>query len=157
MDIRKCYMPSSIMGTVFLRIFIFLLGLIMAVPAVNILYTYYNYRCQGEVTYGIVDHPSSGRGLGGRPLIQYEDSFGKVHEFKSKAKTHWFRTPKKGERIKVFFDKNEPQKAIADSLIYYLLLPLIFFATGCYCCIYVVFLHKENKPKSTTVSVRHCD
>jgi hypothetical protein len=142
-------------GYSFLRIFIFLLGLIMAVPAVNILYTYYNYRCQGEVTYGIVDHPSSDRGLGGRPLIQYKDFLGEVHEFKSKAKTHWLYTSKKGEKIKVFFDKNEPQRAIVDSLFYYFFLPLIFFASGCYCCVYAIFLHKENKPKNITVVSRH--
>ena len=144
MDTRKYSMPSSIIGTISLRIFIFLLGLIMALPAVNLLYTYYKYRCQGEVTYGIVDHPSSDRGLGGRPLIQYKDFLGEVHEFKSKAKTHWFYTPKKGEKIKVFFDKNEPQRAIVDSLCYYFFLPLIFLTAGCCFFMYAILGRKNT-------------
>lgn len=132
---------KSIMGQISLRIFVFLLGLILVLPALNKLYTYCTYRYLGSVTYGIIDHPSSGRDIGGRPLIQYRDKAGSVLEFKSKAKTHWFYAPKKGEKIKVFIDKNDTQKVIVNSLFYYVFLPLILLVTGSCFCMYAIFPH----------------
>jgi hypothetical protein len=137
-------MHLPIVGTILARLFIFLLGLIMVPPAVNILYTYCNYRYQGEVAYGIIDHPSSGRDIGGRPLIQYIDTVGEVHTFKSRAKTHWLYAPKKGEKIKIFFHRREPQKAIVDSLLYYVFMPLIFLAAGCCFFMYAILGGKNT-------------
>lgn len=138
-------MKSPATGTIFLRIFIFFLGLMMLFAALNKLYTYCDYRCRGSMAWGIVDHPSSGRDVGGRPLIQYKDAAGELHEFKSRAKTHWFRTPQKGERIKIYFLSNEPKNAIADSPIYYIFLPLIFLVSGGYCCLYGAFGRKTTR------------
>lgn len=136
-------MQSPILGTISLRIFIFLLGLVMALPALNMLYTYCNYRYFGSMVYGTVSHPSSGRDMGGRPLIEYADARGEVHEFKSRAKTHLFYAPKKGEKIKIFFHRKDPQKAIVDSLLFYVLLPLIFLAVGC-CFFMYAILGRRN-------------
>lgn len=132
-------MKSSIIGTGFMRIFILLLGLMMLLSALNKLYIYCSYRYLGHMTYGIVDHPSSGRDIGGRPLIQYKDLTGRVHEFKSRAKTHMFYTPQKGEKIKIFIHQSDPQKVIVDNLFYYVFLPLIFLVAGCYCFLHAVF------------------
>lgn len=137
-------MQSAIIGQLSLRIFVFFLGLLLVLPALNKLYTYYNYRYLGSMTYGVIDHPSSGRDIGGRPLIQYRDPAGRVHEFKSKAKTHWFYAPKKGEKIKVFIHKNDTQKAIVNSMFHYVFLPLILFATGSCFCLYAIFQKKDR-------------
>lgn len=131
-------MQSPIIGTSLLRIFIFLLGLMLLLPALNKLYSYYNYRYLGYMVYGTVDHPSSGRDIGGRPWIQYLDKAGNVHEFKSKAKTHWFYAPKRGEKMKVFIHRRDTQKAIVDSLFYYVVLPLILLTAGGYCCLWAI-------------------
>jgi|GEM_PF-2499325 len=133
-------------GETFTKVFLFVLGLIMVVPALGKLYTYCSYRYLGNTTYGIVDHPSSARDLGGRPLIQYTDGAGTVHEFKSRAKTHWFYTPIKGEKIKIFIHKTDARKAIVDNLFHYLILPLIFLAAGCYCCLHAVFDRDNLSP-----------
>ncbi len=95
-------MRQLILGTFFMRIFVFVLGLIVILPAVNKLYSYCTYRYRGEMVYGIITHPAFSRDLGGRPLIQYTDAKGGVHEFKSRAKTHWFYAPKNGEKSKYF-------------------------------------------------------
>ena len=108
------------------------------------IHTYGSYRFWGETTFGKVEHPASSRGLGGRPLIQYEDNSGLVHEFKSVAKTHWFFRPETGEKIKIYFDKDEPQNAIVDSLFFYVVLPMIFICMGGFCCVYAIFFHKEK-------------
>ena len=71
-------MQPDTIGPIVLRIFIFLFGLLMALASLNKLYTYFNYRYLGSSVYGIVeDNPSSGRGLGGNPLVQYTDKVGK--------------------------------------------------------------------------------
>lgn len=143
-------MKPTTIGPVSLRVFVFLLGLIMTLAAFNKLYTYCSFRYFGTVAYGIIEHPSASRDLGGRPLIQYLDESGNTHEFKSRAKTHWFKTPERGEKIKVFIHGKEPHKAIVDSLFYYVFLPLIFLACGCYCCGYAIF-HRKNLDMEKTV------
>lgn len=141
----KLNQPSFHFGSLFLRGFIFLLGLIVLMAAVNKLYTYCNYRFRGVMVYGVIEHPSSGRDIGGRPLIQYKDASGSMHEFKSKAKTHWFYKPQKGEKIKIFFYENEPQRAIVDNFFYYVFLPLIFFVVGTYCCLKSIHGYPNHK------------
>lgn len=127
---------SLIFSRVFVRLIILFIGLIIIVPAANTLFTYGKYRYLGIEAWGIIDHPSSSRDFGGRPLIQYRDGDQKLHEFKSKAKTHWFKTPKKGERINIFIHRDEPGRAIVNNLFHYVLLPLVFLFAGGYCCLY---------------------
>ena len=131
------------MGKLFIQSFIFLIGIMVLASGASKLYKYCSSRFLGESAYGIVDRPSAGRGLGGRPLIQYEDSSGVMHEFKSVAKTHWFYRPKAGEKIKIFIKKSEPQHAIVDSWIFYLFFPILFLVVGSYCCLYAIFFHRE--------------
>lgn len=138
-------MKQPISGPAFTRIFVFLLGLLIISGSANKLYIYCGLRFLGNTTYGVIDHPASGRDFGGRPLIQYKDSLGNMYDFKSRAKTSWFHTPIRGERIRIFYDKNNPRKAIVDSLSYHLVLPLIFFITGCYCIYSTFTLHKDDE------------
>ena len=132
------------MGKLFIQSFIFILGFMVCAAGVSKIYTYGSYRIWGEATLGEIEHPASSRGLGGRPVIQYKDSSGFVHEFKSVAKTHWFFRPETGEKINIYFNKDEPQKAIVDSLFFYVALPILFICTGGFCCVYAIFLHKEK-------------
>lgn len=139
-------MKFTAFGTIFTRIFIFFLGLLLVLSAANKIYTYCDFRFFGGMVYGIIDHPSSSRDIGGRPLIQYTDPEGGVHEFKSRAKTHWFHTPRKGEKIKVFIHGKDPQRAIVDNWFYYIFLPLVFLGAGSYCCLYTFRRASENRP-----------
>lgn len=141
------------LGTIFTRTFIFLLGLMMVLSALHKLYIYCNYRYLGSMAYGIIDHPSSGRDFGGRPLIEYTGLDGRVHEFKSRAKTHLFYTPKRGEKIKILIHKSDPQKVIVDNLFHYVLLPLIFLCAGIYSCSFAVAGRNSSslRNKITTV------
>jgi hypothetical protein len=132
------------MAKLIIQIFIFLLGFMVFAAGAAKIYTYTTYRFWGEATLGEVEHPASSRGIGGRPLIQYADSSGLLHEFKSVAKTHWFFKPETGEKIKIYFDKDEPQNAIVDSLFFYVVLPLFFISIGCFCCVYAIFFHQEK-------------
>ena len=124
---------ESIAGEILTRVLLVIIGLIILIPAANKLATYCSYRFFGTHTYGIVSHSSSGRDLGGRPLVQYKDDVSGLHEFKSRAKTHWFKRPVVGEKIEIFIDKNEPGNAIVNDLFYYVLLPVVFILAGFYC------------------------
>lgn len=76
--------------------------------------------------------------MGGRPFVEYKDLQGKSYERKSKAKTHWFVSPRVGEKIKVFYDKRDPNIAIVNDTFHYIILPLGFIITGI-CFIFYVF------------------
>lgn len=132
------------MGKLFIQSFIFLLGFMVFAAGGSKIYTYAHYRFRGEATLGEVEHPASSRGLGGRPLIQYEDSSGLLHEFKSVAKTHWFFRPATGEKIKIYYDRDDPRNAIVDSLFFYVVLPVLFICIGGFCCVYAMFFHQEK-------------
>ena len=138
---------DSITGEILTRIVLVIVGLIMFIPAANKLSTYCSLRFFGTNTDGIVTHSSSSRDLGGRPLIQYSDGEGGIYEFKSKAKTHWFKRPAVGEKIDVFFDKNNPTMVVVNNLFYYVFLPLIFIIAGSYCCYKSLRLHHSRKTR----------
>jgi hypothetical protein len=87
---------------------------------------------------GFIIDSSRGRDLGGRPFIEYKDQQGKLYQKKSIAKTHWFFSPKVGEKMKVFYDERDPNIAIVDSKFHYIFLPLCFIAVGVCFLFYVV-------------------
>jgi hypothetical protein len=87
---------------------------------------------------GVIIDSSRGRGIGGRPFVEYKDLLGNSYERKSKAKTHWFFSPKVGEKIKVFYKKRNPNVAIVDSAFYYIFLPILFIVFGG-CFIFCLF------------------
>ena len=135
---------DSITGEVLTRILILVLGLIMFIPAAHQLYRYCQLQFFGIHTTGTVTHSSSGRDWGGRPLIQYVDQDGSLHEFKSKAKTHWFTRPVKGEKIEVLFDRTDSSEVIVNNIFYYVIVSLAFIAAGCYCCLRSIWIsHPE--------------
>ena len=76
--------------------------------------------------------------MGGRPFVEYKDMQGTSYERKSKAKTHWFFAPKVGEKIRVFYDKRDPNIAIVDNTFYYIVLPLCFIIAGSFTILYSV-------------------
>jgi hypothetical protein len=123
-------MNSQLIGNLITKSFILTMGFILLVPSAYKVYRYCIFRSQSVVVNGIIEKPLWGGGLGGRPLIEYKDLQGKSHYFKSKAKTHWFYAPQKGEEIKVFYLEHDPEMAIVDSMFYHLFLPLFFVVIG---------------------------
>jgi hypothetical protein len=121
---------ATLFGNLVTMLFMALLGFLFLVPATYKLYNYCRFRTHSVAVYGIIDKASRGRDWGARPLVQYEDFQGNVYEIKSKAKTHWFIAPKKGERIKVLFLAQNPENAIVDSLFHYIVFPVLLMAVG---------------------------
>jgi hypothetical protein len=122
-------LPTSA-GNIATKLIILSLGLLFLLPSAYKLYTYCTFRYHAISVDGIITDALRGRDLGGRPFVTYQDLLGNSYERKSKAKTHWLFAPKVGEKIKVLYDKRNPAVAIVDSTIHYIVLPLIFIATG---------------------------
>lgn len=137
---KKFTFSSLNTDSVFLRAFFLLVGCMMLIAGFSKLYYYLDFRLVGTQTSGIIEHPATTTVLGGRPLIRYEDALGKIHEFRSKAKTHWFSKPQKGEAVSVIYKKQESQRAVVNNLLYYVILPLGFIAVGCYFSFQAVYL-----------------
>lgn len=123
-------MNSQSIGDLAAKSLALVVGLMLLLPSGYKLYSYCIFRYQSVAVTGTVENPMRGRDLGSRPLIVYKDLQGNVHEFKTRAKTHWFFAPQKGEPITVFVDERDPQIAMVDSRFHYLFLPLFFFLTG---------------------------
>jgi hypothetical protein len=138
---------ESIAGEVFTRLMMVFIGLLMLVPSAHKLHVYCSLRFFGTHADGTVVHSSSGRALGGRPLLQYRDEQGTIYEFKSRAKTHWFKRPVVGETIEIFFDKEAPNKAIVNNFTYNVFFPLLFGVAGCYCCLKSIWFHSSKSKK----------
>jgi hypothetical protein len=135
-------MTSSLIGNLFTKLFVLLIGLIFILPSYK-LYSYILFRYQSVSVNGIIVMPSRGRDIGARPLVEYHDQQGNTYEIKSKAKTHWLFAPKKGEQIKVLFLRDAPEKAMVDSIFYYVVLPLCFVAIGV-TMVFLVFKRSGN-------------
>ena len=120
------------------------LGLLLLLPAAVKLTTYGQFRYRAVAVEGRVVGPSPGRGLGGRPFVEYKDRQGNVYETKSRAKTHWFFAPQAGETLKVFYDSRDPAVAIVNSNAHYIFFPLGFMAAGAG-CLYCVFRDRLHR------------
>ena len=131
-------MIRTSIGNLATKLLILSLGLLFLLPPAYKLYTYCAFRCRAISIDGIIIHSSRGRDLGSRSFVGYKDFLGNLHERKSKAKTHWFFAPKVGEKIKVLYDKRNPDVAIVDSTFYYIFLPLFFIAIGA-CFLFCLF------------------
>ena len=143
-------MLPAFIGKVATRLLILFLGLLFLLPPAYKLYSYCAFRYHAVSVEGNIIGPTGGRGLGGRPFVEYKDSLGHSYERKSKAKINWLFRPKVGKKIKVFYDKRDPQVAIVDSQFYYFVLPLCFIAIGA-CFLVCLFrdiltpmLHKKD-------------
>jgi hypothetical protein len=124
-------MTSSALGDFATKAFILVLGLVFLLPALYQLGRYAIFRHQAVAVAGIVERPLWGRHmLGGKSLVTFEDTRGKIHEIRSQARIHWFAAPRKGEAVRVLYLAHDPRSAIVDSLFYYLLLPVCFSAVG---------------------------
>lgn len=130
-------MKPDFFGNLFVKLIVLSLGCILLLPSAYKFYSYVIFRSHAVSVYGNVEKAMGSGITGGRPFIGYKDTQGKAHSFKSKAKTNWFFTPKKGDKIKVLFLENDPQKAIVDSLFYYILLPISFCLIGIMFILYV--------------------
>lgn len=128
----KSVLLSLNMDSTFLRLFFILLGGATLLAGCNKLYIYLDFRVSGVEAYGTIEHPATTTVLGGRPLIQYRDAAGIAHEFRSKAKTHWFGKPQQGEIMSVIYEEESSQRAIVNNLLYYVIGPLGFVVVGCF-------------------------
>ena len=123
-------MQTSAVGDVATKILMLVLGLLFLLPPAYKLVTYAVFRFHAITVEGTIADGSRGRDLGGRPFVEYTDQQGNAYEIKSKAKTHWLFAPKVGEKLKVFYDERDPGKAIVNSNIHYIFIPLCFIAAG---------------------------
>jgi hypothetical protein len=117
-------------GNLAARLFVTSLGLLFLFPSAYKLYSYSVFRYQAVSVDGVVTDAGRGRDLGGRPFVAYQDLQGHSYEKKSAAKTHWFVAPRIGEKLAVFYDPDDPGRAIVDSPFHYILLPIFFIAVG---------------------------
>jgi hypothetical protein len=129
---KKFTFSSQNMDSTLLLVFFLLVGVIMVITGCSKLYYYVDFRLLGVKSSGMIEHPATTTVLGGRPLIRYEDASGKIHEFRSKAKTHWFTKPQKGEVLGIIYKKKETQRAIVNNLLYYIIWPIGFIIVGCF-------------------------
>ncbi|WP_163339088.1 hypothetical protein [Desulfopila sp. IMCC35008] len=129
---KKFTFSSLNMNSTILRVFHLLVGVMMVITGCSKLYYYVDFRLMGVEIFGVIEHPATTTVLGGRPLIRYEDALGKIHEFRSKAKTHWFTKPQKGEALSIIYKKAESQRAIVNNLLYYVIWPMGFIVVGCF-------------------------
>ncbi|RLB84670.1 MAG: hypothetical protein DRH26_18990 [Deltaproteobacteria bacterium] len=118
------------LGNLMTRLLMLFFGLVLLVPCAYKLYAYGIFRDQAIAVSGVIDKPARGLEMGSRPFVEYEDLQGNVYYIKSKAKTHWFYAPVKGEKIRLFYLEKDPGAATVDSLFYYVLLPMGFMAVG---------------------------
>ena len=141
-------MKSTGFGNLMTQALMLAFGLMLLLPCSYKLYTYGIFRGQATAVNGIIDKPARGMEMGSRPFVEYRDHQGNVYYLKSKAKTHWFYAPVKGEKIKVFYLQKDPKTAMVDSLFYYVFLPLGFMAIGG-AIVFTVFKHNwryQKKP-----------
>jgi len=130
-------MKSDLLGDLFVKLITLSFGLILLLPSTYKFYSYVIFRSHAVAVYGYVEKAMGNGVLGGRPFIAYQDTQGKVYSFRSRAKTNWLFTPKRGDKVKVLFLQNDPQKAIVDSVFYYILFPLVFCVMGAVLLFYV--------------------
>ena len=123
-------MNSHVAGNLVAKSMALVVGLILLLPSACKLYEYSSFRARATAVYGVVERPLWGGDMGGRPLVAFRDSEGVRHEFKTRAKIYWFSAPRKGDRVRVLYLESEPDRAIADSLSHYLVIPLCFMAVG---------------------------
>jgi hypothetical protein len=135
---------STFIGNLVTKLMILSLGLVFLLPAAYKSYTYYEFRRHAVSVDGIITKSSRGGDIGGRPFVEYKDLQGKSYGIKSRAKTHWFFAPRVGEKLSVYYDKNDPNNAIVDSVFYYILLPIGFMAVGVGVIFYVI---RDSIPK----------
>ena len=133
MNIRR--LASISLGDLFTRLLFCALGLLLLLPAAYKLGTYLQFRTRALAVDGVILESSQGRDMGARPLVEYEDRQGRLYERKSRAKTHWFFAPRAGEKVKVFYDPQDPSEAIVDSAFHYVLLPLGLIWAGAACLV----------------------
>ena len=130
----------GLLKNLFPQLLMIFLGSILLVPSGYQLYAYGRFLCNAVPGTVIVDKPMSGSDLGGRPFVQFRDLQGQVFGFKTKAKTHWFFAPQKGEKINILFLPEKPDTAIVDNKFHYLVLPLVFVLIGGAVCFYAIRL-----------------
>lgn len=141
-------------GNFVIKLIMLSLGLLFLLPPAYKLYTYCAFRSHAISVDGIIIDSSRGRDMGGRPFVEYKDAQGKSYERKSKAKTHWFFAPRVGEKIKVFYDKQDPNIAIVNDTFHYIILPLGFIITGI-CFIFYVLRDSLSEIGKDPASPRH--
>ncbi len=131
-------MNSQRIGNTTTKMIMLVVGLLFLLPASYKIYLYSVFRMNSASAWGVIAGSSRSRDIGARPFVEYQDSKGNKFERKSKAKTHWLFAPKKGEKIKVFYNPIDPNVALVDSITHYIVLPIVFILIGLSVIVYLV-------------------
>ncbi len=134
-------------ANLFLRSFVFLLGLIIIVPTMYKVYHYTTLRMHCSLTYGWVSRTGQGQYLGSRPYVTFSDANGVIHEVRSNVNYYFLFAPQIGKKLRVFYRESEPESALVDNWVHYILLPVIFLCLGGILIYSVVVNSFREKPK----------
>lgn len=120
----------DIIGDIFAHLFVLAIGMLFLIPASFKLYAYLSFRHDSTPTIGTVTKAGMGQYLGSRPFVQYSDTQGNLHEIKSEVNFYWFFAPRKGDRIHLLMQNNNPDSAIISSFFHYIAMPLFLILVG---------------------------
>lgn len=132
-------------AALFLKGFVLLLGLVIIIPTLSKFLHYATVRLHCTHVYGSVTRTGHGQYLGSKPYVTFKDGKGDVYEVRSAVNYYFLFAPKRGDRLRVYYSASDPQSALVDNWVHYLLLPLVFLSIGFF-LIYSVFVNsfKEN-------------
>ena len=102
------------------------------------IYTFVNHKKESLIAIGKVVKQGKGQYLGCKPYIEFFDFEGSQIEIKSEINFHIFFCPKIGDKIKIYYNKNEPKNALIASRLHYFIIPGLFIILGIY-CLYSIF------------------
>lgn len=144
---RKCLKESvnasERTGGWVITLFVVFLGMIFLFPA-GVKVTRYVFLCtHSTAVTGTVTRAGMGNYMGAKPYVTFTDHHGRVHEIKSRVNYHWFFSPAVGSKMRVRYPSNQPENAIVDSYLHYLIIPMVFVLIGVY-ILYCLFFRARK-------------
>lgn len=140
---------SETIGNLFTNLFLCLIGFVIAVPTAYKAYDSICFERQSSAVEGVVTDAGCSSFFGCKPFIKYVDANDQVHEFRSKVNFYFFASPKKGDKIRVYFLKKDYRTARIGSIFYNIIQPLCFCLIGSSVITVVIF--RAMKPTSQTI------
>lgn len=114
----------------FLKGLVLLLGIIIIMPTLYKAVNYTAMRLQSRLVYGTVSRIGQGQYLGSRPYVTFTGVNGKTYEVRSAVNYYFLFAPQLGDRVRVFYKESDPESALVDNWVHYILLPLVFLGVG---------------------------
>lgn len=136
-------MTRSMVERTLVNSFVFALGVIILIPSLYRFSAFVYHHINSTTINGVVVDKGMGRTIGCRPNIQYSDSNGTSHEFKTKIIYHFFVCPEKDEKVKILYREGMPEKTIVASYFYHVFLSSLFILTG----LYLIYMGGRGKLK----------